>query len=145
MPTHSRYLVSQTEPSKVDFVQLSKQLLMIPSPFALWNAIINSPELAVLNEALAYGDQPLSTHLLLTLAFGVHLLTGTPAYVMATIVPRRKDPFLRKYWYKIFHVTRSKEVSFHVIEPTIPRYPSALVQKVVVKSIRPPTGWLRIQ
>jgi len=145
LPTYSRYIVGQRRLEKIPFLELTKTLFAIPSLFRLWKYIIASPELVSLNESFAYGDQPLATHLLLTCAFGAHLLGGKPGYVYAKVVPRRQKRYIRGYWYKIFTITQAKEVVLHVIEPCIPDYPAAMVRKVLVKSLRPETCWLRIQ
>ncbi|MHA1649208.1 MAG: hypothetical protein ACTSYB_03360, partial [Candidatus Helarchaeota archaeon] len=83
---------------------------------------------------------------LLTLSFGTHLLRGKPAYIMAKIIPHNKTRFIQYFWYKTFNIiTSQKEVLLYVIESHVPNYPSALVKRVAVKSLRPPTSWLRIQ
>ncbi|TFF86810.1 MAG: hypothetical protein EU551_00490 [Promethearchaeota archaeon] len=149
--TYSRYVIntdkgnSIVKGEKIDFLGLSNQLINIESVFKLWKNIIKSRELAMLNEALYYGDQPLSTHLLLTMAFMSHLIRGKPAFVISNITPKNQKKFIEKYWYKIFNITEKKEVFIYVIEEKVPEYPSDLVEKVLVKSIRPETGWLRIQ
>lgn len=145
IPTFSRYLIGHDTTQKIDFLGLATTLLPIDSPFKLWKAILKSPELATLNESLFYGDQPLSTHLLLTLNFGIHLMRGKPAYILAKVVPRSEKRFIQDFWYKIFNITQNNEVNIYSIEELIPQYPVALVEKVLVKSLRPETGWLRIQ
>ncbi|NVM29409.1 MAG: hypothetical protein HWN65_11265 [Candidatus Helarchaeota archaeon] len=145
VPTYSRYIIGHGITEKVDLLGLSQSLLPIESPFRLWKSIMKSSELALLNEALAYGDQPLSTHLLLTLNFGSYLIREKTAYVLAKLMPRSEKKFLETFWYKIFNITQKKEVCVYVIEEKIPKYPTALVKKALVKSIRPETGWLRIQ
>ncbi len=144
VPTYSRYLAGHNMAEKIDLLELTKSLLPIKSPFKLWKVAIKSPELAMLNESLRYGDQPLSTHLLLSLNFGAHLINHKVARIMARIVPKSEKKFIERFWYKIFNITKRKEVVIHVIEEVIPKYPSALVKKISVKSIRPETGWLRI-
>jgi len=94
---------------------------------------------------MAYGDQPLSTHLILSLNYGAHLIRGKPAYIVAKVVPHSKKKFLKGFWYKIFSITQNKEVYLYLIEEKVPEYPAALVDKVIVKSIRPESSWLRIQ
>lgn len=145
VPTYSRYLVGHNINNKVDLLGLSRSLLTIESPYTLWKRILNSPELASLNEALAYGDQPLSTHLTLSLNFGAHLIRGKAAYIVAKVVPHSKKKFLKGFWYKIFNITQNKEVYLYSIEAKIPKYSAALVDKVLVKSIRPESSWLCIQ
>jgi hypothetical protein len=130
---------------KIDFLDLSNQIIGIESVFKLWKSIIRSRELAMLNEALDCGDQPLSTHLLLTMAFMSHLIRGKPAFIIAKITPKNQKKFIEKYWYKIFNIIEKKEVVIYVIEEKVSEYPSELVEKVLMKSIRPETGWLRIQ
>ena len=145
VPTFSRYLIGHDLTQRIDLYRVTQSLLTLKSPFQLWKAILRSPDLALLNESLAYGDQPLSTHLLLTLAFGGYLVRGKPAYVIAKVVPTNVKQFLQGFWYKVFNITQNKEVFIYVIEEKIPVYPAALVNKVLVKSIRPETSWLRIQ
>lgn len=111
--------------------------------FKLLKLVIKSPELAMLNESLKYGDQPLSTHLLLSLNFGSHLIRDKMACIMARLVPSSEKKFIEKFWYKIFNIVQKKEVIVYVIEEKIPEYPAALVKGMAVKSIRPETGWLR--
>lgn len=106
---------------------------------------MKSPELGSLNEALAYGDQPLSTHLLLTLNFGAHLIRNKTAYIVAKVVPQSKKKFVKGFWYRIFNLNQNQEVYKYCIEEKIPDYPAASVKKVSVKSIRPEYSWLRIQ
>jgi hypothetical protein len=114
--------------------------------FKLWKLILKSLELASLNESLVYGDQPLSTHLLLTLNFGAHLIQGKTAYIVAKLIPRNEKKFMQGFWYKIFNILDDdREVYIYVIEEKIPEYPAASVKKVLVKSIRPETSWLRLQ
>ncbi|MFX1293256.1 MAG: hypothetical protein ACFFD2_00160 [Promethearchaeota archaeon] len=74
-------------------MELSRSLIPIESTYKLWKLISKSPELASLNESLVYGDQSLSTHLLLTLNFGAHLIHGKTAYVVAKVVPQNKKNF----------------------------------------------------
>ncbi len=124
---------------------MTQSLLAIGSPFQLSKAILQSHDLALLNESLAYGDQPLSTHLLLTLTFKKFLVRGKPAYVIAKVVPTLENQFLQGFWYKIFNITQNQEVFRYVVEEKIPEYPAAMVKKVLVKSISPETSWLRIQ
>ena len=145
VPTFSRYVIGHNLTQKIDLLQLSSTLLSIDTPFKLWKFILKSPELAVLNESLDYGDQPLSTHLLLTLCFGIPLLRGKAPYVLAKLVPHRKKKFIQGFWYKIFNIIQQKEVWIYVIEEKIPKYPDALVKKILVKSIRPETSWFRIR
>ena len=143
VPTYSRYLAGHDMTKKINLLELTQSFLPIESPFKLWKLTIKSPELAMLNESLKYGDQPLSTHLLLTLNFGSHLLRNKIAYILARIVPKSEEKFMERFWYKIFTITQKKEVSIYVIEEKVPEYPAALVKKIAVKSIRPETGWLR--
>jgi len=89
---------------------VTQSLLTLGSPFKLWKAILQSPDLALLNESLAYGDQPLSTHLLLTLVFGGYLVRGKPTYVIAKVVPTHEKQFLQGFWYKVFNITQNEEV-----------------------------------
>ncbi len=145
IPTYSRYLAGHAMTEKINLLELPQSLLPIESPFKLWKLVMKSPELSILNESLKYGDQPLSTHLLLTLNFGAHLIRNKLAYIMARIVPRSEKKFIERFWYKIFSITQQKEVSIYVIEEKIPEYPAALVKEITVKSIRPETGWLRTQ
>ncbi len=145
IPTFSRYLIGHDLTKKIDLLQLTQSLLAIESPFHLWKSILKSPELALLNESLAYGDQPLSTHLLLTLNFGSYLVRNKTAYVLAKIVPASEKAFLQGYWYKVFNITQNEEVLIYVIEEKIPEYPAAVVKKVLVKSLRPETSWLRLK
>jgi hypothetical protein len=145
VPTFSRYLIGHDFTQRIDLDGVTQSLLTIGSPFKLWKTILKSPDLALLNESLTYGDQPLSTHLLLALAFGGFLVRNKPAYVIAKVVPTREKQFLQGFWYKVFNITENKEVFIYVIEEKIPVYPAALVKKVLVKSIRPETSWLRIQ
>ena len=53
--------------------------------------------------------------------------------------------FLQGFWYRVFNITQNKEAFIYIIEEKIPEYPAALVKKVLVKSLRPETSWLRIQ
>jgi hypothetical protein len=145
VPTFSRYLIGYDLTRRIDLYRVTQSLLTLESPFKLWKSILRSPELALLNESLAYGDQPLSTHLLLTLAFGGYLVRSKPAYVIAKVVPTNEKQFLQGFWYKVFNITQNKEVFIYIIEEKIPEYPAALVKKVLVKSLRPETSWLRIQ
>ncbi|NVM55061.1 MAG: hypothetical protein HWN66_15250, partial [Candidatus Helarchaeota archaeon] len=145
VPTYSRYLIGHDMTEKIDLLGITQSLLPIESPFKLWKIILKSPELAMLNEALTYGDQPLSTHLLLTLNFGAYLIRHKVAYIIARLFPKSEKKFIDNFWYKIFNIIQNKEVCVYVIEEKIPEYPAALVKKVSVKSIRPETGWLRIQ
>ncbi|TFG05771.1 MAG: hypothetical protein EU536_00930 [Promethearchaeota archaeon] len=146
VPTFSRYLIGQDFREKIDYLRFSREVLPIDSPFALWKRVLKSAELALLNESLKYGDQPLHTHLLLTLNFAVPLLQGTMGRLVAKLVPTKTKRFIDRFWYKIFHViNQQEEVFIYVIENIIPDYPSDLVQKLQVKSLRPETGWLRIQ
>jgi len=145
VPTFSRYLIGHDLTKRIDLYGVTQSLLTLGSPFQLWKAILQSPDLALLNESLVYGDQPLSTHLLLTLSFGGYLVRGKPAYVIAKVVPTNEKQFLQGFWYKVFNITQTEEVFIYVIEEKIPEYPAAMVKKVLVKSIRPETSWLRIQ
>ncbi len=145
VPTYSRYLVGHDMTKKIDLLEITRSLLPIESPFRLWKLILRSPELALLNESLKYGDQPLSSHLLLSLSFGSHLICGKTAYVIARVIPKSEKKFIEKFWYKIFNITQNKEVVIYVIEEKIPEYLTALVKKILVKSVRPETGWLRTQ
>jgi hypothetical protein len=146
IPTYSRYLAGHVITDKIDYLSFSREFLPIESPFKLWKAILKSSELALLNESLRYGDQPLSTHLLLTLNFTAQLIRGKTAYVVAKLVPTSQKKFIQGYWYKIFNsVMENEEVFLYVIEEKIPSYTSEFVKKVLVKSIRPETSWLRIQ
>ena len=90
----SRYLIGHDLTKRIDLYGVTQSLLTLGSPFQLWKAILRSPDLTLLNESLAYGDQPLSTHLLLTLAFGGYLIRGKPAYVIAKVVPTNEKQFL---------------------------------------------------
>ena len=145
VPTFSRYLIDYDLTEKIDLLEVSKSLLPVESPFKLWNLILKSPELANLNEALTYGDQPLSTHLILSMNFGGYLVRGKTAYILAKLVPKSEKKFIQGFWYKIFNITKNKEVFMYLIEEKIPEYPAAQVEKLLVKSIRPETSWLRIQ
>ncbi|MHA1649350.1 MAG: hypothetical protein ACTSYB_04070 [Candidatus Helarchaeota archaeon] len=145
IPTFSRYLITHDFTKKIDLLKLSESLLSIDSPFKLWKLILQSPELTLLNESFYYGDQPLSTHLLLTLCFGVHLLRDKVPYVLARLVPHNKKKFIQGFWYKIFNIIQQKEVWIYVIEEKIPKYPDAMVKKILIKSIRPETSWFRVQ
>ncbi|HUY00386.1 MAG TPA: hypothetical protein VMV49_12570 [Candidatus Deferrimicrobium sp.] len=145
VPTFSRYLVGHDYTQRIDLLGLTHSLLSIESPFKLWTIVIRSPELALLNEALAYGDQPLSTHLLLSLNFATYLMRDRTAFVLAKLVPQNEKTFIQGFWYKIFNITQNKEVFIYVIEEQIPEYPAAMVKTLLVKSIRPETSWLRIQ
>jgi hypothetical protein len=145
VPTFSRYVIGHKFTEKVDLLGLTQSLLPLESPFKLWKFILKSPELAQLNESLAYGDQPLSTHLLLTLNFGSHLIRHKTAYVVVKLVPNDEKKFVQGFWYNIFNITQNEEVFIYVIEEKIPAYPAASVKKLLVKSIRPETSWLRIQ
>jgi len=145
VPTFSRYLIGHNLTQRINLYGLSQSLLTIESPFKLWKQILKSPELALLNESLAYGDQPLSTHLLLTLTFGGYLVRNKTAYIVAKVVPANEKQFIQGFWYKIFNITQNEEVFIYVIEEKIPEYPVAMVKKVLAKSIRPETSWLRIQ
>jgi hypothetical protein len=82
---------------------------------------------------------------LLTLAFGGYLVRNKTAYVIAKVVPTTEKQFIQGFWYKIFNITQNEEVFIYVIEEKIPEYPAALVKKVLAKSLRPETSWLRIQ
>ncbi len=143
VPTYSRYLAGHNMAEKIDLLELTESLLPIESPFKLWKVTIKSPELAMLNESLKYGDQPLSTHLLLSLNFGAHLINNKVARIMARIIPKSEKKFIERFWYKIFNITQKKDVIINIIEEMIPIYSTALVNKILVKSIRPETGWLR--
>jgi len=70
---------------------------------------------------------------------------GKPAYVIAKVVPTHEKQFLQGFWYKVFNITQNEEVFIYVVEEKIPEYPAAMVKKVLVKSIRPETSWLRTQ
>ena len=124
VPTYSRYLVGHNINNKVDLLGLSRSLLTIESPYTLWK---------------------LSTHLTLSLNFGAHLIRGKAAYIVAKVVPHSKKKILKGFWYKIFNITQNKEVYLYSIEAKIPKYSAALVDKVLVKSIRPESSWLCIQ
>lgn len=145
IPTFSRYLVGHDLREKIDLLRLTESLLPIESPFNLWKTVLKSRELAMLNESLIYGDQPLVTHLLLTLNFGTYLIRNKTAYVVGKVVPQSEKRFIQGFWYKIFNITQNTEVGIYVIEERIPVYPAASVKKLVVKSIRPETSWLRTQ
>jgi len=145
VPTFSRYVIGHKFSEKINLLGLTESLLPLESPFKLWKAILKSHELMQLNESLAYGDQWLSTHLLLTLNFGSYLIRNKTAYLMVKLVPRDEKKFLQEFWYKIFSITQNEEVFIYVIEEQIPVYPAALIKKLLVKSVRPETSWLRIQ
>ena len=59
--------------------------------------------------------------------------------------PTTRKKFIQGFWYKIFNIIQQKEVWIYVIEEKIPKYPDALVKKILVKSIRPETSWFRIR
>ena len=59
------------------------------------------------------------------------------------IKPTREKKFIAQYWYKIFNITHNKEVNVYVIEEKAPEYDQDVTAKVLIKSFRPETGWLR--
>ncbi|MHA1132620.1 MAG: hypothetical protein ACTSQQ_17675 [Candidatus Helarchaeota archaeon] len=89
--------MGQAITERIDYLKFSREFLLIESPFKLWKAILKSPELALLNESLRYGDQPLSTHLILTLNFITHLIHGRPAYIVTKLVPTSEKKFIQGY------------------------------------------------
>ena len=107
-PTFSRYTIKYDLNDKFDFLSLSQRLINLDSVFKLWKIVINSPELNLLNESLEYGDQPLSTHLLLTMAFGSHFIRNKKAYILVKIFPQKLNSFIQGFWYKIFQIIQNK-------------------------------------
>ena len=144
-PTYSRYIIGYDIDDKVDYLDLSNSLLEIDSVFTLWKKIIDSRTLSMLNESFEYGDQPLSTHFLLSLAFVSYIISNTRGFIIAEITLDDEKPFLDQYWYKIFKIYKGKKAIVYIIEEKVPRYTSNNIEKIIVKSIKPKTGWFRVK
>jgi hypothetical protein len=143
--TFSRYVAGHVAEDRFDFLTFSRSLLELKDLYTLWKKMIYSKKLAKLNESFEYGDQPLSTHLLLTMGFTTYLIRKKTAYIIAKIRPRNGKKFEQHYWNKIYNIAYSKAPVYFTLEEKVPQYSKEEIKKVLVKSIKPDTGWLRTQ